>query len=341
MKLTVLALLLGVYCVHQISGVIHSWKSYWTATTGLSEFPEFVALNILDNEIMGYFDSKAKRFESKQGWMVGAPWQDYEERETNLLMYNAQVYKERVNTAMQRTNQTQGVHTFQKMYGYQWDDESGATDGFMHYGYDGEDWMSLDLKNRRYIAIKPQSVLSKLNRENTPGHFEMKQSYFYRRIKWGKEYVQYRNSILERKVRPEVTLFQAGSGVVCHSTGFYPEAVMIIWKRDGEEREEDVYVGETLPNEDGTFQKRAVLTVSPEERKKGQYTCEVAHKSGPPIVMTLTVEDGNTLGIIIGCVIAALVVIGVIVGIVMMKNKGYKKAEQSDSESEPPIPLHG
>lgn len=68
---------------------------------------------------------------------------------------------------------------------------------------------------------------------------------------------------------------------------------MITWKKDGAEMQEDVYVGETLPNEDGTFQKKAVLTVSPEERKKGQYTCEVAQRSTAPIVKTLIIEDGK------------------------------------------------
>lgn len=57
--------------------------------------------------------------------------------------------------------------------------------------------------------------------------------------------------------------------------------------------QEDVAVGETLPNEDGTFQKSAVLTVSPEQRKKGLYTCEVDHQSGPTIVKTLIVENGK------------------------------------------------
>lgn len=67
---------------------------------------------------------------------------------------------------------------------------------------------------------------------------------------------------------------------------------MITWKKDGTEVQ-DVDVGETLPNEDGTFQKKVVLTVSSEDRKKGQYTCEVAHKSGAPVVKTLVVEDGK------------------------------------------------
>lgn len=42
---------------------------------------------------------------------------------------------------------------------------------------------------------------------------------------------------------------------------------------------DDVNVGETLPNHDGTFQKRVLLTVPPEERKKSNYTCEVYHQS--------------------------------------------------------------
>ena len=82
--------------------------------------------------------------------------------------------------------------------------------------------------------------------------------------------------------------------MVCHATGFYPDTVKITWKRDGEEIKEEVDVGETLPNGDGTYQKRAVLTVSPEERKRSQYTCEVEHASGL-IIKTLT-EPGWSSG---------------------------------------------
>ena len=98
---------------------------------------------------------------------------------------------------------------------------------------------------------------------------------------------------LDLPVSPEVTLLQKDSRVVCHSTGFYPDGGVITWKRDGEDLHEDVDGGETLPNEDGTFQKRAELTVSPEERKKGHFTCEGEHRSGKPIVKTLIVEDGK------------------------------------------------
>ena len=65
------------------------------------------------------------------------------------------------------------------------------------------------------------------------------------------------------------------SSAVCQATGFHPKTVNMTWKRDGVEMKKDVHVGETLPNGDGTFQKRAEITVSPEERERSQYICEV------------------------------------------------------------------
>ncbi|KAI4886118.1 hypothetical protein NFI96_004716 [Prochilodus magdalenae] len=70
-----------------------------------------------------------------------------------------------------------------------------------------------------------------------------------------------------REVLPEVSLFQkdSSSPVVCHATGFFPKAVMISWQKNGEDLFEDVDLRETLPNQDGTFQRRSILTVPPEE----------------------------------------------------------------------------
>nr|AEW26790.1 MHC class I antigen 1B [Clupea pallasii] len=320
------ATLLAVLCsFHVASGVIHSWKAFYTGITGLSEFPEFVAVNILDDEVMGYFDNRINRFESKQSWMTGALGQQYDEQQTDVLRPWVDTFKNNVKIAMDRFNQSQGVHTFQCMYGCQWDDESGDIDTSDQYGYDGEDFLTLDLKNLRYIAPNPQAVITKQKWDNNRAWLEAVKAYGTQEcINWLKKYVQYGSSTLGRTVPPEVTLLQKNSGVVCHSTGFYPDGVMITLKRDGVDMHEDVDMGETLPNEDGTFQKRAELKVSPEERKKGEFTCEVAHKSGEPIVKILIVEEGsNLVGIIIGCVIAAVVVIGGVVAVVFfMKKEG-------------------
>ncbi len=81
---------------------------------------------------------------------------------------------------------------------------------------------------------------------------------------------------------PEVSLIQNSllSPVECHVTGFYPSAVTITWLRNGHDHDEDVDLGETLPNEDGTFQKTAILHVTPDEWKKNQYVCVVEHMTG-------------------------------------------------------------
>ncbi|XP_076158122.1 BOLA class I histocompatibility antigen, alpha chain BL3-7-like isoform X1 [Alosa pseudoharengus] len=232
------------------------------------------------------------------------------------------------------------------MVGCQWDDVRKATDGFNQYGYDGEDFVTFDLKNLRWIATTPESVITKHKWENDRGNTEYWKAYLTTTcIEWLKKYVQYGSSTLERKVRPKVSLLQKDSTVVCHATGFYPEGVMITWKRDGEEMQEDVDVGETVPNEDGTFQKRAVLTVSAEEWKNRQYTCEVAHKSGETIILDEAEikhsnPDSVPLGPIIGVVVALIVLIAIVAGFVVLRKKkkaGFTRAstdENSQSSSE-------
>lgn len=92
------------------------------------------------------------------------------------------------------------MHSLQYMYGCQWDDDSGATSGFQQYGYDGEDFVSFDLNNMRFIATVSQGLITKHNWDNNRGLLETSKQYFNQIcIDWLKKYVQYGRSTLERK----------------------------------------------------------------------------------------------------------------------------------------------
>ncbi|KAF4074687.1 hypothetical protein AMELA_G00242150 [Ameiurus melas] len=89
-------------------------------------------------------------------------------------------------------------------------------------------------------------------------------------------------SFNQSEVPPTASVFQKHSSspeVVCHATGFFPKTVMITWQKDGEDVHEDVDLRETLPNQDGSFQKRSILTVSAEDLQKHTYTCVIQHSS--------------------------------------------------------------
>lgn len=85
-----------------------------------------------------------------------------------------------------------GVLTVQYMYGCQWDDESGQTKGFRQHGYDGEDFLTLDVENKRWIAPVPQALLTAEKWNRVTPLLEAQTQYLTKDcIDWLKKYVQY------------------------------------------------------------------------------------------------------------------------------------------------------
>ncbi|XP_045078026.1 major histocompatibility complex class I-related gene protein-like [Coregonus clupeaformis] len=335
-------LVLGIGLFHTASAVTHSLKYFYTTSSEVPNFPEFVAVGMVDGVQMVHYDSNSQRAVSDQDWINKQTDTQYWEREKGNLLGSQQIFKIDINTLLQRFNQSGGVHVFQKMYGCEWDDESGATEGFNQFGYDGEDFVALDLKTETWIAPTPQAVITKHKwdnvRENT---MHWKNYHTQTCIEWLKKYLDYGKSTLKRTVPPLVSLLQKtpSSPVTCHATGFYPSRVMVFWQKDGHDQHEDVEYGETLHNDDGTFQKSTYLKVKSEERKNNKYQC-VVQVTGikEDFIKVLTESEiqtnwgktnrgANTIGFIgvALLVIVVVVVVVVVVGVIIWKKKNKSK----------------
>ncbi|XP_040909457.1 class I histocompatibility antigen, F10 alpha chain-like [Toxotes jaculatrix] len=340
MRAFIFLVLLGI---HGAAAVSHSLKYFYTESSQVPNFPEFVTVGLVDEVQMIYCDSNTRKAEPKQDWMKKVTEDDpqYWEESTVICMGNQQTFKGNTDTLKLRFNQTGGVHTYQRMYGCEWDDETGEVKGYDQHGYDGEDFISLDLGTQTWIAPTPQAVITKQKWDSNKAYVTQLKNYFTQICpEWVEKYVNYGRSSLLRTALPSVSLLQKtpSSPVSCHATGFYPDRAVMFWRKDGEELHEDVEHGEILPNHDGTFQMSVGLP-SPEDW--GRYEC-VFQLSGvkEDIVTKLdkaeirTNEKNPMIIIIIAAVVILVLVIAAAAGFIVYKKKNAKRPPSPVSNPE-------
>ncbi|KAK1883998.1 Major histocompatibility complex class I-related protein [Dissostichus eleginoides] len=346
MKMLLFLLLLGIVGHHCTSARTHSLKYFYTASSGVPNFPEFVIVGLVDEVEMMHYDSNTKRVEPKQDWMSNLTKEEpqYLERETQLSLGAQQVFKVGIETLKQRFNQTGGVHILQRMYGCDWDDETGEVKGYAHYGFDGEDFIILDLETESYIAPRPEAVLTKQKWEKNKALMAQQKNYYTQECpQYLKKHVNNGRSFLMRTEIPSVSLLQKSpsSPVSCHATGFYPDRAIMFWSKDGEELHENVDHGEIVPNHDGSFQMSVDLDVSSFPAKHwNKYRC-VFQLSGVKEDQVIRLDSavirtnrGNPhLLFIIGAVVAALALLIAGIGFLVYRKRNANKNTPSPASS--------
>ncbi|XP_034437588.1 BOLA class I histocompatibility antigen, alpha chain BL3-6-like isoform X2 [Hippoglossus hippoglossus] len=254
------------------------------------------------------------------------------ERNTQNALGHLQFFRASIETLKERFNQTGGLHIYQQMSGCEWDDETGEVNGFNQYGYDGEDFISLDLETETWIAPTPKSVISKLKWDQDKAHLAYLK-YFYTQECPSilKKFLEQGRSSLLRTELPRISLLQKSpsSPVSCHATGFFPDRVKLFWRKDGEELHEDVDLGEVLPNHDGTFQMSAdlkVSSISPEDWRR--YDCvfqisgvkeDIVTKLDKDSVKSNREKPTDVTTIII--IALALAVVSAVIGLIVYRRK--------------------
>ncbi|KAG7318633.1 hypothetical protein KOW79_018388 [Hemibagrus wyckioides] len=329
-------LLFLTFSVHPSSADTHSLQYLYTAITPAIHFPEFSAVGLMDGGQCLYYDSNIRKMIPKTEWMqkffTDDP--DYWNRETERVKDRQHQFQDTVAAVRKSLNSSEGVHTLQGMYGCELHDST--TRGYDQYGYDGEDFISLDLNTGTWTADNDKAVIFIKQWDPTGDEAQYWKNYLKTNcIDQLKKFVSHGRETLERKDPPTASVFQKHSPspeVVCNATGFFPKAVNITWRKDGEDVNEDVELRETLPNQDGSFQKRSILKVPAEDLQKHTYTCVIQHSSLKEELVLEVPKGGGLMPIIVGVLVALVVLVVVVAGIMVWKkkNSGFKRAPASE-----------
>uniref|UniRef100_A0A3P9NA57 Ig-like domain-containing protein n=1 Tax=Poecilia reticulata TaxID=8081 RepID=A0A3P9NA57_POERE len=340
--------------LRNVVGVTHSLKYFYAASSGIPNFPSYVSVGFVDDVQISYCDSSNNENVPKQDWMnkVSSDYPNYRKEETLTCLDKQQTFKINLEIAKQRYNQTGGVPVFQQMYGCEFDDETREFKGYDQFGYDGEDFIVLDLEGQSWIAPKPQAFNTKQNWENNRVVLELEKTYLtHTCVEWLMTYVSYGRSSLTKTDLPSVSFLQKNSSspVCCHATGFYPNRAEMFWRKDGEEIHDGVEKEEILPNNDGTFQMRIYVNLSfvPSD-DWAKYECVFRFSGFKENVVTRldrrkirTMKVNSTTSHITGIVVMIVALVIAVTAFLCLRKKKvtqYSAAETSSSTSKDSAP---
>ncbi|KAI1892968.1 hypothetical protein AGOR_G00138960 [Albula goreensis] len=273
-EITILLLLLQATAINAGS------YSLWTLATyiyGKTQFPEFSIVLMVDDIQIEYYDSNIKRVVSRRPQNTTAEEDDAIPADYDTVINDMyRTMRKRLYLMTDELSHTEGVHVYQKRAGCELhgDRESPA---MMWDAYDGTEALSYNMQKYTFNPLWPQFEWDSLTKQAVL--IDFKDMYLPLCIKTLKK----EKHVVLRKERPKVSLLhKEGTGemrVSCLATGFYPRHINLTMLRDGHPiPEEELILGDLLPNGDGTYQLRRTLSVGAEElRERHHYTCSVTH----------------------------------------------------------------
>ncbi|KAI5616847.1 major histocompatibility complex class I UXA2 precursor, partial [Silurus asotus] len=177
--------------------VTHTLQYRYTLVTQGIHFQEFTAVALVDAERVAYYDSNIGKIIPKTEWIrkIGA---DYWNNQSQRMQSDQENLKQLLNTIIKTFNYTEGSHTLQWMYGCGVHD-GGKTAGYDRYGFDGEDFISLDLESKTWTAANDKAVITKHQWKTAGTEAQIRKRYLkIECVNWLMKFVSY-SKIIQRR----------------------------------------------------------------------------------------------------------------------------------------------
>uniref|UniRef100_A0A671L573 Ig-like domain-containing protein n=1 Tax=Sinocyclocheilus anshuiensis TaxID=1608454 RepID=A0A671L573_9TELE len=242
----------------------HSLSLHSTYIKGKTLFPEYSYTFMLDDVVVGHFNSKTLTYVPKGNTTDEDDWAG------NLTFFcyvhsGLQVHQKMVLCELLNNDKPGQMISRSASKGFT-TDELCYLDG--KFTYQGGSYFTQQ-------ELKLHLQLSMWRHENL---------YYPACIKTLKNYLKKRKKQVNRKVKPRLKFIQkansdsGGFRVSCLATGFYPRHINLTLFRDGQPvADHEITGGDLLPNADGTYQMRKSMEISAADKHK--YTCSVTHLS--------------------------------------------------------------
>lgn len=251
--------------------------SLWVFATFLTgdvsvSFPEFTAVVMLDDIVVGHYNSDERRFIQKtEQKAVNAT----EQLTVSTVCKGIhEDMKTKAYYLIDYFNYTIGLHVQQRLVGCELlRDEPGRM--MTLEAFDGESGFErhYEIQGDQRTQWKWPVIKSAAQLEYDSWQY----AHFYRPlcISQLEKYLKKERNRVMARVKPRVRViehFYSDTGVVrvtCLATGFYPRHINMTLLQDGQRvNEEWVTGGEVLPNADGTYQMRKSVEIGAEEQRR-------------------------------------------------------------------------
>ncbi|XP_035379576.1 major histocompatibility complex class I-related gene protein-like isoform X2 [Electrophorus electricus] len=327
----------------------HSLYYIYTALSKPITLPgiyEFTALGLLDDRKLDYFNSQNQTKVPMQDWMREKMQADYWDKGTQSRRSKQQWFKVNVDILTKRMNHSKSdLHVLQWRHGCEIKEDSGRIQflkGIDEYSYDGQEFLSFDSSNSRWIAPVQAAEPTKRKWDDVSILNQYTKGYLEKEcVDWLTKFMDYGKESLRKHTPPAVYAFAKKSvtdsnklTLTCLATGFYPKDVTMNVRKYRTSLPEDLLTSSGVrPNDDDTYQLRKSVDIL--ESEKADYDCYVRHSS--LIDPVITKWDGKCndcsgekiqsaiIGGMVG-VLLTLAVVGVIICILKCRNKNGSKA---------------